>query len=276
LKEQFVTVHIMQHLRQTGSDETNLDPEMYCERGLENYESKELRNGIDTTRKLQKLLVIHEQARQSLLGMKDEERIRLMATELSERSNVKAQLRGALDQYEVETTVKANGFVSPLEAHLAEQQKKMMKEVIGELHKEQQGLYSGQQQHQSDPTSQQPHQELYQQPDAQYVRQKHDAHIENGHFSGMPLVDFRGQAVEDMSTVNLDQHNPMGINLNTTLLPSLAHDMNESEETRSNRIYSTGHMQEQHHQEQQVQAPAPDVTIAWNANGFLNRAGGAA
>lgn len=136
----------MHHLRKMGSNESELDPEIYCERGLENYESKELHGGIHTTRRMQKLLVIHEQARQSVLGMKDPEQIRLMATSQSERSSVKAQLRGALDQHEVEITVKGNGFASPLEALLADHKKSMMKEVIGELHKEQQDLYREQQQ----------------------------------------------------------------------------------------------------------------------------------
>mmetsp|Transcript_34316 Transcript_34316/g.82666 ORF Transcript_34316/g.82666 Transcript_34316/m.82666 type:complete len:686 (-) Transcript_34316:45-2102(-) len=180
LKEQFVTVHIMQELRKAGADETDtsLDPETYCERGLENYESKELRNGIDATRKLQKLLVMNEQTRQSFLGMKDDEQIRLMATGLSERSNVKAQLRAALDQCEVETTVKSG--TSPLEALLAEQKKKMMKEVIGELHKEQQeDLGMGQNQH---------HQQTDQSP-----RHHHLLGPQSNSQGMMPIVDFGGQ-----------------------------------------------------------------------------------
>mmetsp|Transcript_34317 Transcript_34317/g.82670 ORF Transcript_34317/g.82670 Transcript_34317/m.82670 type:complete len:677 (-) Transcript_34317:45-2075(-) len=180
LKEQFVTVHIMQELRKAGADETDtsLDPEMYCERGLENYESKELRNGIDATRRLQKRLVINEQTRQSFLGMKDDEQIRLMATGLSERSNIKAQLRAALDQCDVETTVKSG--TSPLEALLTEQKKKMMKEVIGELHKEQQeDLGIGQNQH---------HQQI-----DQSTRHHHLLGPQSNSQGMMPIVDFGGQ-----------------------------------------------------------------------------------
>lgn len=180
----------MQQLRQTGTDEaeTDLDPETYCERGLENYESKELRNGIDATRRLQKLLVIQEHTRQAVLGMKDDEQIRWLAGSLSERSSVKAQLRAALDQYEVETTVKSNGFASPLEALLAEQRKKMMKEVIGELHKEQQDLCTGQQQH-----PQHRHQEYCHNP------------FEGGHLHNMivpPITAAAAASVQDTSHLN--------------------------------------------------------------------------
>ena len=190
----------MQELRKAGTDETDtsLDPETYCERGLENYESKELRNGIDATRRLQKLLVMNEQTRQSILGMKDDEQIRLMATGLSERSNIKAQLRAALDQYEVETTVPSG--TSPLEALLTEQKKKMMKEVIGELHKEQQeDLGMRQNQHQ---------QQAFQ------STRHHNLPGPHGNSQGMvPTVDFGGQTREEQV--------PMGFNHATNTNSSL-------------------------------------------------------
>jgi hypothetical protein len=101
LREQMSHIAIMRYLRSTGTNESELDPEQYCERGLESYQSKEKRSEIDVKRKLHQFLVIREQARQSILGAKDPELLRLMATQQSEGSLRKAQLRAALDQHEV-------------------------------------------------------------------------------------------------------------------------------------------------------------------------------
>jgi hypothetical protein len=94
-------IMVMQYLRAKGADDRELDPEKYCERGLESYQSKERRNEIDAKRKLHQWLVIREQARQAVLGTNDPERLRLMASSYSEGSLLKAQLRAALDQHEV-------------------------------------------------------------------------------------------------------------------------------------------------------------------------------
>ena len=209
----------MQELRKAGADETHtsLDPETYCERGLENYESKELRNGIDATRRLQKLLVMNEQTRQSILGMKDDEQIRLMATGLSERSNIKAQLRAALDQYEVETTVTSG--TSPLEALLKEQKKKMMKEVIEELHKEQQeDLGMRQNQHL--------------QHAFQSTRHHHLLGPHSNSQGMVPIVDFGGQSREEQA--------PMAFSHVTNTNSSLPPASTDSQDTSNlnNRLWN--------------------------------------
>ncbi|KAG7362030.1 hypothetical protein IV203_025696 [Nitzschia inconspicua] len=104
IKEQMNSIMIMRYLRECGTDETELDPELYCERGLESYQSKERRHEIDTKRKLHRLLVIQEQARQASLGTKDPELLRKMASTQSEGSLMKAQLRAALDHHEASQT----------------------------------------------------------------------------------------------------------------------------------------------------------------------------
>jgi hypothetical protein len=91
---------IMRYLRENGTDNSEIDPEVYCERGLESYQSKELRNEIDLKRKIHHFLVIREQARQSLVGTKDPELLRLLASIQSEGSLRIAQLRAAIDQHE--------------------------------------------------------------------------------------------------------------------------------------------------------------------------------
>jgi hypothetical protein len=98
----------MQYLRSRGSDNSELDPEKYCERGLESYRSKERHSEIDMKRKLHVIRVIHEQARQSVLGTKDPEQIRLMAESQSGSSLLRAQIRAALDQHEVQPVL-SNG-----------------------------------------------------------------------------------------------------------------------------------------------------------------------
>jgi hypothetical protein len=107
--EQCWTVHVMQYLRAIGRDDSELDPEKYCERGLESYQSKERRTEIDMKRKLHKLMVIHEQARQAILGTKDPEQIRLMAAPQSEGSLLRAQMRAALDQHEAQQAISNGG-----------------------------------------------------------------------------------------------------------------------------------------------------------------------
>ncbi len=99
----------MQYLRSMGTDDSELDPEKYCERGLESYQSKERHNEIDLKRKLHVVRVIHEQARQSILGTKDPEQIRLMAASQSEGSLLRAQIRAALDQHEVQQALSNGG-----------------------------------------------------------------------------------------------------------------------------------------------------------------------
>ncbi|KAL3906969.1 MAG: hypothetical protein SGILL_009063, partial [Bacillariaceae sp.] len=101
IKEQMSHIAIMRYLREHGTDESQMDPNQYCERGLESYQSKEKRSEIDVKRKLHRFLVIREQARQAVLGSKDPELLRLMATQQSEGSLRKAQLRAALDHHEV-------------------------------------------------------------------------------------------------------------------------------------------------------------------------------
>ena len=94
-------IAVMRYLRESGTDERQLDPEQYCERGLESYQSKEKHSEIDVKRKLHRFLVIREQARQSVTGSKDPELLGMMAAQQSEGSLRKAQLRAALDRHEV-------------------------------------------------------------------------------------------------------------------------------------------------------------------------------
>jgi hypothetical protein len=85
-----------------------IDPEIYCERGLESHQSKERINLINMNRKLHMSLVIGEQTRQrqqqqqsSSMADDDQELIRNISMIQSKNSSLEAQLLAAIDQQEV-------------------------------------------------------------------------------------------------------------------------------------------------------------------------------
>jgi len=130
LLEQCLTVHIMRSLRtiaakasttdddKDGSNGGNfnvnycdelikknlIDPEEYCERGLESYQSEERRNEINSNRKLHQFLVIGEYVRQGVVGRKDPEQVRNVSMTKSKKSLTKAQMLAAIDQRYVQAS----------------------------------------------------------------------------------------------------------------------------------------------------------------------------
>lgn len=85
-----------------------IDPEEYCERGLESYASEEGRNMINLDRKRHKLLVIGEHIRQGKVGAKDPELVRSVSETQSKKSLVKARLLAAIDQREARASNNKN------------------------------------------------------------------------------------------------------------------------------------------------------------------------
>jgi len=85
-----------------------IDPDEYCERGFESYQSEELQIQIYTNRKLHTSLVIGEQTRQWINEVKDPELIRNSSMVLSVLSSLKAQLLAVIDKEEVQTNSKYN------------------------------------------------------------------------------------------------------------------------------------------------------------------------
>lgn len=120
LLDQSLTVHIMRSLRSLAGEEVaieycheidsdtsrfdelikkhQIDPEEYCERGLESYLSEERRNEINASRKLHKLLVIGEYVRQGMLGSSNPELVRNVSMNQSNKSLVRAQKLAMVDQ----------------------------------------------------------------------------------------------------------------------------------------------------------------------------------
>jgi hypothetical protein len=75
-----------------------IDPEEYCERGLESYFSEERRNEINATRKLHRLQVIEEYGRQGMLGRSNPELVRSVSLIQSRKSLNRSQKIALVDQ----------------------------------------------------------------------------------------------------------------------------------------------------------------------------------
>ncbi len=122
LLDQSLTVHIMRSLRSLAGEKVaidycdeidsdysrfdelikkhQIDPQEYCERGLESYLSEERRNEVNASRKLHKLLIIGEYVRQGMLGDSNPELVRNVSLNQSKKSQVRAQKLGFVDQRE--------------------------------------------------------------------------------------------------------------------------------------------------------------------------------
>jgi len=120
LMEQWLTVRIMRSLRSLSGEEVAteysdeddcdncrfdelikkhlIDPEEYCERGLESYLSEERRNKINVTRKLHRLQVIEEYVRQGVLGRLNPELVRSVSLTQSNKSLIRSQKIALVDQ----------------------------------------------------------------------------------------------------------------------------------------------------------------------------------
>jgi len=122
--DQCLTVHIMRSLRSLTGEKVptdycdeidcstcrfdelikkhSIDPEEYCERGLESYLSNERRHGINASRKLHKFLVIGEYDRQSMTGTFDFELVRNASLTHSKKSLARARKLALIDQREAQ------------------------------------------------------------------------------------------------------------------------------------------------------------------------------
>ena len=102
LVDRFQTV---QALRASGGDARALDSERCCVRGLENFQNPVLNDLINAKRKFHHSTILIEQIRQSMFGLYDPERFRLVVGAQSEFALRRAQQLAALDQKEVHGVV---------------------------------------------------------------------------------------------------------------------------------------------------------------------------
>ncbi len=86
-----------------GAEEGDLvmEHEKYTLRGLEVFQSTEARADYTSTRKVHQSTILIEQARQSLYGMKNPERFRLMVGPQSELAARRARDLGIMDEHDV-------------------------------------------------------------------------------------------------------------------------------------------------------------------------------
>jgi hypothetical protein len=82
-------------------DDDDVDDDRYCMRGLEPFQNEVSHDTLHSKRKLHKSTVIMEQHRQSMLGLKDPDRFRILVQSQSSLANFHAIQLAAIDQYEV-------------------------------------------------------------------------------------------------------------------------------------------------------------------------------
>lgn len=153
LLDQSLTVHIMRSLRSLAGEKVaidycdeidsdysrfdelikkhQIDPQEYCERGLESYLSEERRNEVNASRKLHKLLVIGEYVRRGISGDSNPELIRNISLNQSKKSQVRAQKLGLVDQREariIEKNKNAMDQKEDTQQHLPQEQN--MKPIV--------------------------------------------------------------------------------------------------------------------------------------------------
>jgi hypothetical protein len=91
----------VEYLRASGGNDNQLNPELYCCRGLEPFMTRAKHCEYSFKRKLHRSTIMLEQARQNLLQITDPDCFRRMVASRSEIALSSAQELGALDQYEI-------------------------------------------------------------------------------------------------------------------------------------------------------------------------------
>jgi len=91
----------VEFLRASGGDDSALNKEFYCLRGLEPFKTSLHHEEMHSKRQFHQSTVILEQVRQSMLGIRDPERFRLLIAPQSEMALRRAQELAALDEHEV-------------------------------------------------------------------------------------------------------------------------------------------------------------------------------
>lgn len=94
-------IRTVQCLRASGGDEKVLDPQFYCVRGLEPFQTEDVHEELHSNRRFHHSTILVEQVRQSLLGLRDPDRFRFLVAPHSEMALRRAQQLAALDEHEV-------------------------------------------------------------------------------------------------------------------------------------------------------------------------------
>ena len=90
----------VEFLRANGGNASALDPNQFCFRGLEPFETENTREQASLRRQIYQAVVLREQIRQKVFGIKDPQRYHVLTTEQSETALKRAQEQAAMDEHE--------------------------------------------------------------------------------------------------------------------------------------------------------------------------------
>jgi hypothetical protein len=90
---------------------SDLDPEHFCFRGLEPFQTEEIRKLVSSSRKFHQSIIFEEQLNQQLFGIHDPQRFRALVADQSETALRRVQEQAAMDEREVYN--KAPSLVMP-------------------------------------------------------------------------------------------------------------------------------------------------------------------
>jgi hypothetical protein len=90
-----------------------LDPEHFCFRGLEPFQTEEIRKLVSSSRKFHRSMIFEEQLNQQMFGIHDPQRFRALVADQSETALRRAQEQAAMDERELYNNNKAPSLVMP-------------------------------------------------------------------------------------------------------------------------------------------------------------------
>ena len=96
-------------LRASGGDERALNKKDYSVRGLEPFQTPLVHEELHTNRKFHQSTILLEQVRQSVYGLRNPERFRVMVGPQSELASRRAQELAAIDEHDVYGSVCRRG-----------------------------------------------------------------------------------------------------------------------------------------------------------------------
>jgi len=96
-------------LRASGGDESAFNKNKFCVRGLEPFQSPDIHEELNSNRKFHQSTILIEQVRQSIYGLRNPERFRVMVGPQSEVAARRARELAAVDEHDVYGSVCRRG-----------------------------------------------------------------------------------------------------------------------------------------------------------------------
>ncbi len=96
-------------IRASGGDERSWNTNAYCVRGLEPFQSPDVHEELNSNRRFHQSTILIEQVRQSMYGLRNPERFRVMVGPQSEIAARRARELAAVDEHDVYGSVCRRG-----------------------------------------------------------------------------------------------------------------------------------------------------------------------